>query len=66
MNHNTASAIVLSVFCISIFTGVTISSFAPDAKSLQIQACMTQPGMQYVREWGNHYVCIPVEKEQSE
>jgi hypothetical protein len=64
MNHNTAVAVILSAFCISIAGGMTISSFAPDSKALQIQACMSQPGMQYVREWGSHYVCIPVEKEQ--
>ncbi len=64
MNHDTAVAVALSALFISVAAGLTISSFAPDTKALQIQACMSQPGMQYVREWGSHYVCIPVEKEQ--
>jgi hypothetical protein len=51
----------ISIFGICII--IAIISFAPSHKAQEISACMSQPGMQYVRELGSHYVCIPAPKE---
>jgi hypothetical protein len=58
MNANTLLATVVAVACISI----VVISFAPNRKAQEIQACMSQPNMQYVRDSGSHYNCIPIEQ----
>jgi hypothetical protein len=58
MNANTLLATIVAVVCISIVAAV----YAPNRKAQEIQACMSQPGMQYVRDAGSHYNCIPIEQ----
>lgn len=59
MNANTAFAIIVGVVCAAIIAGM----YAPNHRAQEIQACMSQPGMQYVRDFGSHYECIPITKE---
>ena len=58
MNANTLFAVVVAVVCISIVAAV----YAPNRKAQEIQACVSQPGMQYVRDFGSHYICIPADQ----
>ena len=41
----------------------TIISFAPDSTAQRIQACMTQPNMQYITRVGNPQ-CLPIERDE--
>lgn len=59
MNTNTAFAVIALGFCAAIIAAV----YAPNHKAQEIQACMSQPGMQYVRDFGSHYECVPVQKD---
>jgi hypothetical protein len=43
----------------------TISLFAPDATAQRIQACMTQPNMQYITRVGIPQ-CLPIERNDND
>ena len=46
------------LFC-AVILGATLSSiFSTDSTAQKIEACMTQPGMQYLR-----YSCVPIENK---
>lgn len=62
MNTNTLLAILFFLICITMVAVY----YGPNRKAEEIKACMTQPGMQYVREFGTHYVCIPAGKKTEE
>ena len=58
MNANILFATIVTVACISIVAAM----YAPNYKAQEIQACVSQPGMQYVRDVGQHYNCVPVDQ----
>jgi hypothetical protein len=60
MNANTAFATIVGVVCATMIALM----YAPNHKAQEIQACMSQPGMQYVRDFGSHYVCIPITEKE--
>lgn len=60
MNINTAFAVIALGFCATMIALM----YAPNHKAQEIQACMSQPGMQYVRDFGTHFECVPAEKEK--
>lgn len=52
MNNNTAIVACASVIVIVFGIGMTVSSLAPDATAQRIEACMTQPNMEYNHSQG--------------
>lgn len=60
MNINTAFTVIALGFCATMIALM----YAPNHKAQEIQACMSQPGMQYVRDFGSHYVCIPITEKE--
>jgi hypothetical protein len=60
MNENKALVVIILCICIAGSFGTAVSKFGPDVTAQRIQACMTQPNMQYKFERGVH-TCIPTE-----
>ena len=59
MNASTFFAVIMAIVCAALVAGM----YAPNHKAQEIQACVSQPGMQYVRDFGSHYECVPITKE---
>ena len=55
---------LVGVLIVLVISG-TIISFAPDSTAQRIQACMTQPNMQYITRAGIPQ-CLPIERNDND
>lgn len=59
--NGNAAIVIVTVVTVIVAAIVLTEVFAPDAIAARIEACMTQPDMQFTYDMGRP-VCVPIDE----